>query len=221
METIAKWISDNPYLTAAGLFATFLGLIIAIITPIIQRKRKQLYYTVTTTPLVEEKISSIKNLEILFSGKRIEKLCVTNIKVWNSGNTIIESDDFYEGHELVLLPNDKKCTILGTDIIKQSTDTIKFNIDINAKITFQSFEKKDYVLFNVYHTGDANTKFSLDGKMREGKISDKTIDTDEIISLVTEIGSAGAYSIAGKATITFIPFLIVPFISRILKRKKK
>lgn len=66
METIAKWISDNPYLTAAGLFATFLGLIIAIITPIIQRKRKQLYYTINTTPLVEENISNVKNLEIFF-----------------------------------------------------------------------------------------------------------------------------------------------------------
>ena len=37
MKTIATWISENPYIAAAGLIATFLGLIIAIITPIIQR----------------------------------------------------------------------------------------------------------------------------------------------------------------------------------------
>lgn len=46
MKTIATWISENPYI-AAGLIATFLGLIIAIITPIIQRKRKQLHYTIS------------------------------------------------------------------------------------------------------------------------------------------------------------------------------
>lgn len=39
MKTIATWISENPYIAAAGLIATFLGLIIAIITPIIQRKK--------------------------------------------------------------------------------------------------------------------------------------------------------------------------------------
>ena len=47
MKTIATWISENPYIAAAGLIATFLGLIIAIITPIIQRKRKQLHYTIS------------------------------------------------------------------------------------------------------------------------------------------------------------------------------
>lgn len=47
MKTIATWISENPYISAAGLIATFLGLIIAIITPIIQRKRKQLHYTIS------------------------------------------------------------------------------------------------------------------------------------------------------------------------------
>ena len=49
MDAIANWIAKNPYFTAAGLFATFLGLIIAIIVPIIQRRRKQLYYTTSTT----------------------------------------------------------------------------------------------------------------------------------------------------------------------------
>lgn len=47
MKTIATWISENPYIAAAGLIVTFLGLIIAIITLIIQRKRKQLHYTIS------------------------------------------------------------------------------------------------------------------------------------------------------------------------------
>lgn len=81
MDAIANWIANNPYLTAAGLFATFLGLIIAIVTPIIQKKRKRLYYTLSTTPLVKRTVANIKNLKVLFSGKHIESLSVTNIKL--------------------------------------------------------------------------------------------------------------------------------------------
>ena len=108
MDAIANWIAKNPYLTAAGLFATFLGLIIAIVTPIIQRKRKRLYYTLSTTPLVKGTVSNIKDLEVLFSGKHIERLSVTNVKLWNSGNTLITNDDFYKKHELKLINHTQK-----------------------------------------------------------------------------------------------------------------
>lgn len=148
MDAIANWIAKNPYLTATGLLATFLGLIIAIITPIIQRKRKRLYYTLSTTPLVERAVSNIKDLEVLFSGKHIESLSVTNVRLWNSGNTLITNDDFYKNHELNLInKNTLFCTILGVDIIKQSADTIQCEIDDTLTFSFQAFEKKRLYCF--------------------------------------------------------------------------
>lgn len=188
MDAIANWIAKNPYLTAAGLFATFLGLIIAIVTPIMQRKRKRLYYTLSTTPLVKETVSSIKDLEVLFSGKHIERLSVTNVKLWNSGNTLITNDDFYNKHKLKLINyNTKNCAILGVDIIKQSTDTIQCEIDDTFTFYFQALEKKDYITFNIYHTGNENVKFALEGKIKEGKIINKTIDVEKQLSIITDM----------------------------------
>lgn len=188
MDAIANWIAKNPYLTATGLLATFLGLIIAIITPIIQRKRKRLYYTLSTTPLVERAVSNIKDLEVLFSGKHIESLSVTNVRLWNSGNTLITNDDFYKNHELNLInKNTLFCTILGVDIIKQSADTIQCEIDDTLTFSFQAFEKKDYIAFNIYHTGIENAKFILDGKIKEGKIVNKTIDVEKQLSKITDM----------------------------------
>lgn len=199
MDAIANWIAENPYFTATGLFASFLGLIIAIIVPIIQRKRKQLYYTVSTTQLVNENISHIKDIEILFCGKQVNQLSVTNMKVWNSGNVLITNEDMYHNHKLQVLPQaTSEYTILDVDIISQSTDTIQCTINSDpekATIIFQAFEKKDYVSFNVYHTGDENVKFVLNGKIKEGKIINKTLDVEKQLSIIADIGSFNIFSI--------------------------
>lgn len=207
MDAIANWIAKNPYFTAAGLFATFLGLIIAIIVPIIQRRRKQLYYTTSTTQLVNENISNIKDIEILFCGKQINQLSITNMKIWNSGNVLITNDDMYLNHELQAIPQGAfNCTILDVDIISQSTDTIQCIINSypdKANIIFQAFEKKDFVSFNVYHTGDENVKFILDGKIKEGKIVNKTIDVEEQLSMIAEIGSFSIFSLPDMIRLIF------------------
>jgi len=226
MKTIATWISENPYIAAAGLIATFLGLIIAIITPIIQRKRKQLHYTISTTLLVEEKISNIKNLEIFFSGEKIQKLSVTNIKIWNGGNALIDCNDIYAGHELTLRADDSNCLILGVDIAKQSADTIQCQIDNsseNIKLLFQTFEKKDYILLNIYHTGDDNTNFKLLGKIKDGKILDKTIDVDETLSVLMKLTSASSIGLSHKTLSIFTVPMITTTILKMLyfNRKRK
>lgn len=192
MENIAKWISDNPYITAAGLFATFLGLIIAIITPIIQRRRKNLCFSYSTTPLVKEDVANINGIEILFHGSPVEQLSVSSVQIWNGGNTIISPDDFYKGHELNLrLQND--VPILGVDMLKQSEDTIECKTECTptkVNFTFQAFEKKEYISFNIYHTGNVETILELHGKIKEGKILNKTVDIEKQISLVMDIGTS-------------------------------
>lgn len=190
MENIANWIAKNPYFTAAGLIATFLGLIIAIIVPIIQKRRKNLCFSYSTTPLVKKDISNINGIEISFHGNPVEQLSVSNVQIWNGGNTIIAFEDFYKGHELNLSLNDK-AIILGIDMLKQSEDTIECTTKLsNAQVnfSFQSFEKKEYVSLNIYHTGNAETKLLLNGKIKEGKILNKTIDMEKQISLVMDFG---------------------------------
>ena len=189
MEKIANWISENPYITAAGLLATFLGLIIAIITPIIQKRRKTLCFSYSTTPLVKEDVSNINDIEILFHGNPVKQLAVTSVQIWNGGNTLITSDDFYREHELTLIFENNE-TIIGIDILKQSEDTIECNIDTsptNATISFQAFEKREFISFNIYHTGNAESLLQLKGKIKEGKIINKTIDIEKQISLIMDL----------------------------------
>lgn len=208
MEKIANWIAENPYLTAAGLFATFLGLIIAIVTPIVQKRRKNLCFSYSTTPLVKKDVSNINGIEISFHGSPVEQLSVSNVQIWNGGNTIIAFEDFYKGHELNLNFQDN-VTILGIDMLKQSEDTIECKTELSStKVTFsfQAFEKKEYISFNIYHTGNTETKILLTGKIKEGKILNKTMDIEKQISLVMDIGNISLVPLASSIGSIFLPY---------------
>lgn len=209
MEKIANWIVENPYLTAAGLFATFLGLIIAIITPIIQKRRKNLCFSYSTTPLVKKDVSNINGIEISFHGSPVEQLSVSNVQIWNGGNTIITFEDFYKGHELNLSFQDNT-TILGIDMLKQSEDTIECKTELSytkVDFSFQAFEKKEYISFNIYHTGNVETKLLLNGKIKEGKILNKTVDIEKQISLVMDIGNNSLVPLASSIGSLFFVLL--------------
>lgn len=96
---------------------------------------------------------------------------------------MITNDGMYKNHELQVISQDiSKCTILDVDIISQSIDTIQCMINSypeRAEILFRAFEKKDFVSFNIYHTGNKNLRLVLDGKIKEGKIVNKTLDLEE------------------------------------------
>lgn len=217
MENIVNWIVKNPYWTVAGLFATFLGLIIAIIMPIIQRRRKNLFFSYSTTPLVKEDITNINGIEILFKGNPVEQLSVSSVRIWNGGNIIITPDDFYKGHELTLqLQNDT--SILGIDMLKQSEDTIECNLTCSSStinFSFQAFEKKEYISFNIYHTGNADTELDLKGKIKEGKIVNKTVDIEKLTSFMMNGGYSSVMRSVILAVFTVILTLLFTFILRL------
>lgn len=221
MNTLANWIAENPYWTAAGLLATFLGLIIAIITPIVQRRRKNLCFSYSTTPLVKEDVTNINGIEILFHGNPVEQLSVSSIHIWNGGNTIITPDDFYRGHGLSLISKND-VTILGVDMLKQSEETIECKAKCstsNISIYFQAFEKKEYISFNIYHTGNVETILELKGKIKEGKILNKTVDIEKQMSLVMNIGPATLSAKAISISSIFLTLSTLFSISRHNKNK--
>ena len=173
MEAILSQISANPFFAFIVECATLISLIIAIVVPIIQKKRKVLSVEYDTKALVKGKISEIKGLEILYDNNPIEQLAVTIIRIRNRGNVLIESKDVYQGHELKIMPKEK-LKIYDTVVGKQSSDTIECapkNLNDCVEVHFQAFEINDTVEINVFHNGNENSSFMLEGKIKECKIS--------------------------------------------------
>ena len=215
LERVVIWISENPYLATAALFATFIALIITIITPILQKKRKRMCFSVSNTELVSNTATRIPGLDILFHGNHICRLCVSTINLWNSGNTIITPEDLYKGYELCLKATGE-VTILGISKITPSEKAVAFNIRWSPSIVFPSFqalEKKGKVSFTLYHTGGEETAFVLKGKLKEGKIINKTKDIEKQTSRVMDGGQtqwilALVLSVILFLLITFFAYMI-------------
>ena len=86
-------ISKNPVIVLSGWLATMVALVLAIVIPIIQRKRKELSFKYETSLLVTNKLSEVDGLNILFKGEPVEQLAVAVVEISNNGNRTIEISD--------------------------------------------------------------------------------------------------------------------------------
>lgn len=202
IDKLAEKISQNPYFVIFVGLATIVALIIAIILPIIQRRRKELFFTYTTNVLITDKLSEIEDLNMTFKGAPIDHLSVTSVKVFNSGNITIEESDVYKGHELMVVPETPYVTLLFSKVISQSYDTVGCDITIednSGHVVFQTFEKGDYAKINIYHTGDENVVFDLKGRIKEGRIKKSKNSRKDLFieSIVLSSFSASIASIIG------------------------
>ena len=122
----------------------------------------------------------------------------TNVKIWNGGNQILEQTDFYPEKELrVVIPHN--CRILAATVVDETEDTCNIKINLlkdkpnEAIISFYCLEPKQGATFNIYHTNVDEKETILEGKIKDGKILNKSIE------IATEDGemyiSTGNYKI--------------------------
>ena len=84
-------------------------------------------------------------------------------------------------------------------MLKQSEDTIEWKTELTCDkliFLFKPLKRRSTFPFNPYHTGNAETKLLLNGKIKEGKILNKTVDIEKQISLVMDIGNISLIPLA-------------------------
>lgn len=168
MNGFINWIDNNPTFTAIGFIATILSLILAIIIPILQRKKNVLGYIIKTEPILDSNTPKIEGLSIKYKDYEIDCLYFTTIRIFNNGNVLIDKENFYKDNDLTITVENGKT--IDSHISKQSSDTIKAKLlpdDNKIKVDFVAFEKKDSITIRLYHNGSA---VSVKGKYREGKV---------------------------------------------------
>lgn len=220
VNRIIDFIASNPGMTAIAWLATVIGVILTTVIPIIQRKKKRLSFQYTTTQLVEAEVAKANNIQVLFKGRPIEKLSVTKFVIKNTGNTTVKAEHMYDGHKLkIIAPNVKLISVdvekVSRDIVTDekkmkplyhAKDTERLDIkDLNKvkpddeygliPIDFKVFEKKDFMILNIYHTGNSDTPFCLAGIGEELQIVNETKDNTELMKSVEAIGYISGYRV--------------------------
>lgn len=190
MEKVTQWIAENPVISTWITLISLLGVIITIIALILQikdKKRRAIYYTMASNVLIDNEVSKIEGIKVLFNEKEVSTIVVSNVKVWNGGNEIIEQTDFYPENELkLIIPSEEK--ILAASIVTETEKTCKFNIKMNdyekneAIISFYCLEPGQGATVNIYHTNLNDEYTKIVGKIKGGKLVNKSFE------IITEDG---------------------------------
>lgn len=236
MNALTQWIADNPVVTTWITLISLLGVLITVIALILQirdKKRRAIYYTITSTILVDDEVSQINGIKILFQDKEVSTVAISTIKLWNGGNEILEESDFYPEHELkIVVPQNEK--ILAAAVIEETDDTCKVKIAApNRKeneivVSFYCLEPQQGATINVYHTNVNERETELVGKIKDGKVTNKSIEVgmeDGEMCISTSnckiyFGS-NPFSIGTQAIRLFPNILEISIVKRKKRKKEK
>ena len=82
MEALTNWIAENPVVTTWITIISLLGAIVTVIALILQvkdKKRKTIYYTINSMVLVDNEVSRIDGIKILFHDKKVDTVVISKI----------------------------------------------------------------------------------------------------------------------------------------------
>lgn len=184
MEKLTRWITEHPVVTTWITLISLIGVLLTAIALILQikdKKRRAICYTIASTILIDNKVSAIDGIKILFQTSEISTVAVSNIKLWNGGNELLEEKDFYPGYELrVAVPENER--ILAIAISEQSDSICNINAQISSQkpsealVSFYCLEPRQGATINVYHTNINDKETKIIGKLKGGKVINKSID---------------------------------------------
>jgi len=224
MSQIYEWFSNNPIASFWITIISLAGVLMTITAFIVQmrdRRKKALCYTASSTVLLDNKISQIEGISINYHDTPIESLAVSEIHIWNAGNEIINESDFYCEQELkVTIPIGEK--IIALTEPKDIADTSKTEVSLKQSneliIKFDCYEPKQGTSFTICHTCILKKALDVSGKIKGGKLVDKSIDIiykDGEILVETSL-----YNISIENKLFRLPYLVLSAFGVSAKKKK-
>lgn len=93
MKETFDLINNTGKLNIVFLLLAIISIILAIYFYIKSKKEKKPVYSLKTTQLINDNVSSIEKLEIFFAGNTLENLSLTKFAFWNAGRETIKETD--------------------------------------------------------------------------------------------------------------------------------
>lgn len=158
MKEVVDLLNSTGKLNLTFLILAILSIVIAIYFYIKSKKEKKPVYSLQTTKLIENKVSSIDKLNISFADKPVENLSITKLAFWNAGRETIRKNDFVQADRLRIIPVDN-ITIFDYKIdFENDLNNIKIKQkkDSSLIITFDYLDINQGVVISVFHNGNTS-----------------------------------------------------------------
>lgn len=160
---------NNPFVWGILAICTIIGVPSFIYT-IVTHRRIQISYVDSSLPIIEKGTSSFEKLSVRYNDEPVERVFVTRVAIWNSGNEEIEESRFVNGKS-ISLHCDEPTKILDTQIIRETDADNRFRIvectESEIRLAMDYMNPKDGVVVQVIHTGSYKS-ISVDCKIKGG-----------------------------------------------------
>lgn len=157
MNRMAQWLNQNPWLNLVFLGLGIAGIVTSVFLYIKSKREKRPCFNKQSYVLVQDRLSKIDAIQILYRGQSIRNLTLTKLAIWNGGRDPIDRQD--------VAPTDPiRIEIVGTadllssELTHSTTRANNFSIqpDLTEKkitISFDYFGRNEGILLDIYHTG--------------------------------------------------------------------
>ncbi|EDP96392.1 hypothetical protein U8527_09795 [Kordia algicida OT-1] len=165
MKEAIDLLNSTGKLNLTFLILAILSIVLAIYFYIKSKKEKKPVYSLQTTKLIENNISSIEKLNISFADKPVKNLSVTKLAFWNAGKQSIRDNDFVQADRLRILPIDD-FTIFDYKVdFENNLNNVKVKQkkDSSLIITFDYLDLNQGIILSIFHNGNANKSIVIKG----------------------------------------------------------
>ncbi|WDO14531.1 hypothetical protein MH928_07495 [Flavobacterium sp. WW92] len=166
---IKEVINQNEeYLNLFAFIIGLAGFILAFVFYFKAKNIKKVNYFIHSFNLINEDISSLEGLEVIYKGKKFKNLTISKIAIWNSGNITIDKSDIVELDKLKI-SSVENVEIFDVEILSQVESTNNFIIDKNEnfiEIVFDYIDPNQGCSIKIYHTGEGSSDILIDGKIK-------------------------------------------------------
>jgi hypothetical protein len=162
-----------------------LSLILAYIFYRKSLKLKEPCWSMASQVLIQDKISKLDNLEILYNHVKVENITVSRILFWNRGSEAIRGEDLNTDNPL-RIQGDRDTKLLSVEIVDKDHDKIflKYNETEEKEndkylLNFSYLDKNQGAVIEVIHNGKSARSISFCGRIIGGEV--KRVDKGKTI----------------------------------------
>jgi hypothetical protein len=132
-------------------------------------KSQMAYQSHDATIIREPGVASLGEIKILFNEVPVPRVVVTQLAVWNAGDTVVNATDIVTDNPLKVC-FDRGTNILDAQLVNATQESNKFKITVAedkscAFLEFAYLNAKDGAKFQIIHTG-ANGKAKVTGSLK-------------------------------------------------------
>lgn len=156
LDALIFCVMNEQSMALISLIITIISVFLCILFHRKSIKKKKPTYCARTINVVKDGIIKIEAIEILFKGKRVEGLSMTEIAVWNAGKETINSSDV-ANNDMFMIELDGDGQILDYEIIYVNNKANAFEVRKFGKkslaVIFDYFDYNEGFIVRLYHTG--------------------------------------------------------------------